>query len=35
MSFINGSHKLGVLGNYTSYDGRDIREVWPELTIWR
>lgn len=31
MSFINGSHKLGVLGNYTSYDGRDIREVWPEL----
>lgn len=31
MSFINGSHKLGVLGNYTSYDGRDIRDVWPEL----
>jgi hypothetical protein len=31
MSFIEGSHKLGVLGNYTSYDGQDIREVWPEL----
>ncbi|PEQ13955.1 phytanoyl-CoA dioxygenase [Novosphingobium sp. PC22D] len=31
MSFIEGSHKLGVLGNYTSYDGKDIREVWPEL----
>lgn len=31
MSFINGSHKLGVLGNYTSYDGKDIRDVWPEL----
>lgn len=31
MSFINGSHKLGILGNYTAYDGRDIREVWPEL----
>jgi len=31
MSFIEGSHKLGVLGNYTAYDGRDIREVWPEL----
>ena len=31
MSFINGSHKLGILGNYTSYDGKDIREVWPEL----
>ena len=31
MSFINGSHKLGILGNYTSYDGKDIREVWSEL----
>ena len=31
MSFINGSHRLGVLGNYTAYDGKDIREVWPEL----
>src|SRR5205085_9645042 len=31
MSFLNGSHKLGVLGNYTAYDGRDIRDVWPEL----
>jgi hypothetical protein len=35
MSFIEGSHKLGVLGNYTSYDGKDIREVWPELTDLR
>ena len=31
MSFINGSHRLGVLGNYTAYEGRDIREVYPEL----
>ena len=31
MSFIEKSHQLGVLGNYTAYDGRDIREVWPEL----
>jgi hypothetical protein len=31
MSFINGSHKLGILGNYSAYDGKDIREVWPEL----
>jgi hypothetical protein len=31
MSFINGSHKLGILGNYSSYEGKDIREVWPEL----
>ncbi len=31
MSFFNGSHRAGVLGNYTSYDGRDITEVWPEL----
>jgi len=31
MSFINGSHKIGVLGNYTSYGGREITDVWPEL----
>jgi hypothetical protein len=31
MSFLNKSHKLGVLGNYTSYGGRDIRDVFPEL----
>jgi len=31
MAFIEGSHRLGVLGNYTAYDGKDIREVWPEL----
>jgi hypothetical protein len=31
MSFLNKSHRLGVLGNYTSYGGRDIRDVFPEL----
>ena len=31
MSFINGSHKMGVLGNYSAYRGLDISEVWPEL----
>lgn len=31
MSFLNGSHKVGVLGNYTAYGGRDIMDVWPEL----
>jgi hypothetical protein len=31
MSFLNGSHRLGVLGNYTSYGGRDIRDVFPHL----
>lgn len=31
MAFIEKSHRLGVLGNYTSYDGKDIREVYPEL----
>ena len=32
MSFISESHKLGGLGNYTNYNGRDIREVYPELS---
>jgi len=31
MAFIEKSQRLGVMGNYTSYDGRDIREVYPEL----
>lgn len=31
MSFLKGSHQIGVLGSYTAYDGRDIRDVWPEL----
>jgi hypothetical protein len=31
MSFINKSHRMGVLGNYTSYGGKDIRDVFPEL----
>lgn len=35
MSFIEKSHRLGVMGNYTSYDGKDIREVYPELNDLR
>lgn len=31
MSFLNGSHKVGVLGTYSTYEGTDIRDVWPEL----
>jgi len=31
LSFIEKTHRLGVLGNYTAYEGKDIREVWPEL----
>ena len=31
MSFLNGSHKMGVLGNYSSYDGKDIRDIFPAL----
>lgn len=31
MSFYSGSYKLGVLGNYTNYDGREIYDVYPEL----
>ena len=31
MSFINRSHKVGVLGNYSSYSGKEIMDVWPEL----
>ncbi len=31
MSFLSGSHRIGVLGSYTSYGGKDIREVFPEL----
>ena len=31
MSFLNGSHRMGVLGNYSSYGGEDIRDVFPEL----
>lgn len=31
MSFLDGSHKMGVLGNYSSYDGEDIRDVFPAL----
>ena len=31
MAFIEKSARLGVLGNYTSYNGKDIREVYPEL----
>ena len=31
MSFLSKSHRLGVLGNYTSYGGKKIDEVYPEL----
>jgi hypothetical protein len=32
MSFFNGSHRLGALGHYRSYDpGKDIRDDFPEL----
>jgi hypothetical protein len=31
MSFINGSHRLGVLGSYRTYGDGDVRDVFPEL----
>lgn len=31
MSFVNGSHRAGVLGDYTCYDGGDALDVFPEL----
>ncbi len=31
MAFINKSHTLGGLGNYTNYRGRDMLDVYPEL----
>jgi hypothetical protein len=31
MSFVNGSHRAGVLGDYTTYNGRDVLDVFPEL----
>ncbi|WP_029109985.1 phytanoyl-CoA dioxygenase family protein [Mycobacterium sp. URHD0025] len=31
MSFVNGSHRLGVLGDYTTYGGGDALEAFPEL----
>jgi ectoine hydroxylase-related dioxygenase (phytanoyl-CoA dioxygenase family) len=31
MSFVNGSHRAGVLGDYTTYGGGDALEVFPEL----
>ncbi|KHO19383.1 phytanoyl-CoA dioxygenase family protein [Mycolicibacterium setense] len=31
MSFVSGSHRLGVLGDYTTYGGADALEVFPEL----
>lgn len=32
MSFINGSHRLGVMGSYHTYgEGRDARDAFPEL----
>lgn len=31
MSFINRSHRMGVMGSYHTYDGGDVRDVFPEL----
>lgn len=31
MSFVNGSHRVGVLGDYTTYGGGDALDVFPEL----
>jgi hypothetical protein len=31
MSFVNRSHRAGVLGDYTTYGGADALEVFPEL----
>jgi len=31
MSFISGSHRLGVMGSYHTYAGGDVRNVYPEL----
>jgi len=31
MSFVNGSHRAGVLGDYTTYGGSDALAVFPEL----
>ena len=31
MTFVNGSHRAGVLGDYTTYGGGDALDVFPEL----
>lgn len=31
MSFVNGSHQVGVLGDYTTYGGGDALDAFPEL----
>lgn len=31
MSFVSGSHKLGVMGSYHTYGDGDVRDVYPEL----
>lgn len=31
MSFVNGSHRTGVLGSYRTYGDKDVTEVYPEL----
>jgi ectoine hydroxylase-related dioxygenase (phytanoyl-CoA dioxygenase family) len=31
MSFISGSHRMGVLGDYQTYGGGDALDVYPEL----
>ncbi len=31
MSFVNGSHRAGVVGSYRSYGEKDVRDLFPEL----
>jgi hypothetical protein len=31
MSFVNRSHRMGVMGSYHTYGGGDVRDVFPEL----
>jgi hypothetical protein len=31
MSFISGSHRIGVMGSYHTYGGGDVRDIYPEL----
>lgn len=31
MSFVSGSHRLGVMGSYRTYGGKDALDVYPEL----
>ena len=31
MAFLNGSHRYGVLGHYTTYEGGNLLDVYPEI----